>query len=201
MSIFCRSGKWISDKYDISTNLNNSQVRVISDWIKNEAVPDKTPLGYKKTRRKGLVICSAQRGIGKTFWAENKVFSNHDQIMIFRQRLCAFENKDYKLLILDDIEQEDIANNLQTYKQLITGQRCQIYTKYCNQRWDYNIPCIFLTNDVEVMLWFLNNAAFKNQAYVVRIDKGQSMAPELLLQDATSPIEVAIGLKEYDTKF
>lgn len=201
MSIFSKSGKWIYNRNDISSNLKDNQVQVITDWINNEAIPDKTPLGYKKVRRKALLICSAARGIGKTYWAENKVFSNHDEIMIFRQRLCAFEKKDYKLLILDDIDKEDILNNLETYKQLITGQRCQIYTKYCNQRWEYNIPCIMLSNDLEIMLWFLNNSAFKNQAYIVRLMPGESMAPTVILEDATSPVELATGIKKFDTEF
>lgn len=122
-------------------------------------------------RRQALFLISEERGVGKTYFAKNLV--NHESYYIYcRGSLDAGEfmkkEKTAKFIILDDVSY--IGNDREMWKALISGEGCQINTKFYNYSWSGGIPCIVLTNEISVASYWLNSEMFRTQCVFVNVN-------------------------------
>jgi hypothetical protein len=122
-------------------------------------------------RRQALFMISEERGIGKTYFAKNLV--NHEAYYVYcRGSLDASEfmrkEKTAKLIILDDVSY--VGNDKEMWKALISGEGCQINTKFYNYPWRGGVPCIVLTNEISVASYWLSSEMFRTQCVFLNID-------------------------------
>lgn len=191
------SFQWNFNTEELSKNLATRKVNLLKEWFDKCCVPQFYEDGTQITRRKGLLIYSPVRGVGKTYFTEH-LTNDQSKVMIFRQRLCQFKDDDYRLLVLDDIDTKDITENKKTYMQLLTGQKCQIYTKYCNQSWNHNIPCIMTTNDIVQVNILKNSREFHDQVWILAMNDTETLGDPEKIRACMQPAHFALSKEVED---
>lgn len=158
--------KHLTEIIECDTSDPNERFKVekIKSWFDNNCVID-------CDRRQALFLISEERGVGKTYFAKNLV--NHDAYYIYcRGSLDAGEfmrkEKTAKLIILDDVSY--VGNDKEMWKALISGEGCQLNTKFYNYSWRGGVPCIVLTNEISVASYWLKSEMFRTQCIFLNID-------------------------------
>jgi hypothetical protein len=157
---------------------------IIAKWYTQWCKPEELD------RRKSLLLYSRDRAFGKTRFAQSLV--NHDDYcVIFRNSFteAAMKGKQPRLLILDDMSCYDDKNK-ETWKALCASQPTSIRDCYTNFLWNYNVPCIITTNNINLVANMYLESNFKTQVTFVNVD--EYMGP-----DGTQPQ----GLKEVEDNF
>lgn len=140
------------------------KIEKLRSWFDTDCVPS-------RDRRRALFLISEERGVGKTYFAKNLV--NHSAYYIYcRGSLDAGEfarkEKTAKLIILDDVSY--VGTDKEMWKALVSGEGCQINTKFYNYSWRGGVPCIVLTNEISVASYWLGSEMFRTQCLFINID-------------------------------
>lgn len=141
---------------------NQAEISLIKQWFYKWCTPSNLP------RRQALVLYG-KPCLGKTKFCENLV--NHTNYLvrfINRFNKDAMDEKTPKLLILDDMQYPS-SDNIECWKQLLTGQTTSIRDCYMNYQWKYEIPCIVLTNRLEIVTRFIKDPNFEGRVDIVEI--------------------------------
>lgn len=158
-------------------------------------------------RRRALFIYGRTRGTGKTYWATHLV-NDDNYVLHFKSELGKYEsNKNYKLLVLDDLSYDNCMNKNYVLKQIVTGQSTQYSVKFFLENYKYKIPCIFITNELGILKHFYNAPLFKEEFCFVCLEDYETMTSRKILDELLPPSKsyltenVSTYLKEEDKKF
>lgn len=129
---------------------------LIEKWFSQWCIPEDLK------RRKGLLLYSQKRCLGKTEFALSLV--NHESYyVIFRNSFVdCLKGKTPKLLVLDDMAAYTTANK-ETWKALVSGQSTAIRDCFVNCSWNYRVPCIITTNNIFLVQQLMKSSEFNTQ--------------------------------------
>jgi hypothetical protein len=155
----------------------NCRIDAIRKWYDKWCVPD-------LTRRKALVLYG-KHALGKTRFAKSLV-NDENYYVCFSNRFTvnAIDRKVAKprLLLLDDMEYP-APDNIECWKQLLTGQKTAIRDCFMNYQWEFEVPCIICTNKLSLLTRLVKDPAFQGRVFVVEV--GDYMGPP-----GTRPLEL-----------
>jgi hypothetical protein len=155
----------------------NCRIDAIRKWYDKWCVPD-------LTRRKALVLYG-KHALGKTRFAKSLVSDEHYYVCFSnRFTVGATDRKGVspKLLILDDMEYP-AQDNIECWKQLLTGQKTAIRDCYMNYQWEFEVPCIICTNKLSLVTRLVKDPAFQGRVFAVEVE--DYMGPP-----GTKPVEL-----------
>lgn len=144
---------------------------LIKKWWENWCKPEGL------TRRKALLLYSSERALGKSSFAMGLV---NDETFVVRFKTTFLEScvkgKDPKLVVLDDMNHWDKANNLESWKALCAGEPTNIREAYTNFEWRHRVPCIICTNNISMVNNMRLSSDFSTQ--VIGVEIRDYMGPE-----------------------
>jgi len=126
-----------------------------------------TPLN----RKKGLILFSKERRLGKSRFATSLVEDNPNWYIHCKGNFNkeAFINKpEAKLLIIDDFVYQE-SKHREIFKALISSEPTTIREAYMNYQFDHGLPTIICTNDGKFVKMASKSIYFKNDAYFTKI--------------------------------
>lgn len=134
--------------------------KVLYQWYTNNCLEIQTE------RRCGLLLWG-ERCTGKTMFATSLVNDPKYLCHVKNQFPANWQdNEEYKLMVLDDFREITIRNNLEAFKQLITGQAGVVTEKWVNSK-TYAKPCIILSNNPNVVNYIIHNKELSDGLVVV----------------------------------
>ena len=158
-------------------NNNNSDLKLhiysrLYDWFNKYCNIDPETV----IRRKALFLFSIQGGLGKSFFARSLVpeisICNSPYYVYCRGTLDASEfkkkEKTARLVILDDINY--IHNDIEIWKALAVSEPTNIRSPYYNFAWNRSLPCIFLSNNVKTLNYWLSTEDLKSRCVFIGIN-------------------------------
>jgi hypothetical protein len=140
------------------------RIDAIRKWYDEFCVPD-------QTRRQALVLFG-KHALGKTRFAKSLVNDERYYVCFSNRFTVGAINKagkSPKLVILDDMEYP-AQDNVECWKQLLTGQKTAIRDCYMNYQWEFEIPCIICTNKLSLLARLLKDPDFEGRVFVVEVE-------------------------------
>jgi hypothetical protein len=122
-------------------------------------------------RKKGLILFSKERRLGKSRFATALVENNPHWYIHCKGNFNkeAFTRKpEAKLLIIDDFVYQE-SKHREIFKALISSEPTTIREAYMNYQFDHGLPTIICTNDRKFVDMASKSIYFKNDAYFTRI--------------------------------
>ena len=161
--LLCRD---IKTKISFPSHINIEKQPLLHQWYNKEV------LGYADDyhgRRKGLVLFSKQRGVGKTMFAKSLVSFNPEHYIICRGTFNKdqFDKPNSVILILDDMK--FMKGQVEMWKALMTSERVSIREAFVNLDFKHELPTIMTTNNYSTFKYMLNSHYFMNDCYFVWI--------------------------------
>jgi hypothetical protein len=124
-------------------------------------------------RRKGLMIFSKKRCLGKTEFAYNLVGKCDERYIYNRAKLNANEFiqkiNTAKIVILDDIKY-DLRNEREMIKALMVSQPTDIKSMYVQYKYNATLPCVMLTNNEYIFKMMGKLEEFQTACYLVSVE-------------------------------
>ena len=115
-------------------------------------------------KRKCLLLYSDIPGNSKMKFATGLVNDNENNYLIMhcldKETYIRHLDKPLKILIIDGITIKTINERKEIWERIITGQK--YYNKYdmSDFFWEYKLPCIIITTDIQLLKWFIQDPFF-----------------------------------------
>ena len=169
-------GKWILKENIKEENINideRQRYRIfttIQDWFFRYCIKNDREDHSIGTRKKALCIWG-ERGIGKTILCKSLLEDpntdpNQSEFIVYcKNKIVAadFTSKrtNGQLVIFDDVAFLD-SKQKEMVKNIMVGQTCRILSNYHDEdMWEFNCPCIILTNSFYTYDWFCTSSEWK----------------------------------------
>jgi hypothetical protein len=157
----------VSDGYNYPDWLEDDiDFEYLKDWYNYEVVNKN-----EKDRRKGLVLFSKERAMGKTMFAKHIAGGNDGDYIICRGNFneAQFNKPKARLLILDDMN--FLKGQQEMWKALVTGEPVSIREAYTNIQFKNGLPCIITTNNIKMFNWMLHSEYFRYDCHFYWVQK------------------------------
>ena len=141
-----------------NTHLFFTQYPLIKKWFNFYC----TFQGLRK--RKCLLLYSDIPGYSKIKFATGLVNDNENNYLILhfldKETYIKHLDRPLKILIIEGITIQNIIERREIWEKIITGQK--YYNKYdmSDFFWEYKLPCIIITTDIQLMKWFILDPFF-----------------------------------------
>jgi hypothetical protein len=122
-------------------------------------------------RKKGLILFSKERRLGKSRFATGLVEDNPNWYIHCKgnfNKEAFIKKPEAKLLIIDDFVYQE-SKHREIFKALISSEPTTIREAYMNYQFDHGLPTIICTNDEKFVKMASKSIYFKNDAYFTRI--------------------------------
>jgi hypothetical protein len=122
-------------------------------------------------RKKGLILFSKERRLGKSRFATALVEDNPHWYIHCKgnfNKEAFIKKPEAKLLIIDDFVYQE-SKHREIFKALISSEPTTIREAYMNYQFDHGLPTIICTNDRKFVDMASKSIYFKNDAYFTRI--------------------------------
>jgi hypothetical protein len=142
-------------------------------------------------RKKALLLYSKERGTGKTRFAKSLV-SDVCYYVYFRNTFTSMpDDKDPRLLILDDMNYMGGGDKVEMWKALVAGEPTSIREAYVNYEWDFRVPCIITTNQRSLVKYLASSEMFKTQVMFYEVT--EYIGPEGTRPEDIDKVEMMVS--------
>jgi hypothetical protein len=101
------------------------------------------------------------------------------------------DDKDPRLLILDDMNYMGGGDKVEMWKALVAGEPTSIREAYVNYEWDFRVPCIITTNQRSLVKYLASSEMFKTQVMFYEVT--EYIGPEGTRPEDIDKVEMMVS--------